>query len=253
MREMQSRFVKYLTPLLVTSLMAGIVLAVIAPLNTQHMSLAMRLIFWVGLCLAGGLGAAAAEGVLKLYRRRSGARDFGPWGVAAWQSIGATLAVSLFLIAPRLPMLPKYMALNLFYIWVIAIVISSVGALQKSGTMSEPRDDSEAGLNSRQAPLYRRLKPALRQCEIYALRSEDHYVRVITSGGDDLILMRLSDAITEVEPVVGLSPHRSWWVAEQGVKTVARKDGKTQITLNNGAVVSVSRSGAKGVKAAGWL
>ena len=65
--------------------------------------------------------------------------------------------------------------------------------------------------------------------------------------------MRLSDAIKEVAPLAGLKTHRSWWVAEQGVDAVKRKEGKTIILLKNDSRVPVSRSGQKTVKDAGWL
>lgn len=70
---------------------------------------------------------------------------------------------------------------------------------------------------------------------------------------DELILMRLSDAIAETAPLARLSPHRSWWTAENGVSRVIRKDGKLIITLKTGQSVPVSRNKAKAVKEAGWI
>ena len=49
--------------------------------------------------------------------------------------------------------------------------------------------------------------------ELYAIESEDHYLRVHTSAGQELILMRLADAVRELAGVEGLQTHRSWWVA----------------------------------------
>ena len=126
------------------------------------------------------------------------------------------------------------------------MVICSFGALQRGRQASQDKAPARPAL-------YERLKPSLRSAEIYALSAEDHYVRVITSAGDDLILMRLSDAITEAAPLIGLSPHRSWWAAEGGTAGVKRSGGKVVITLKNDAVVPVSRNGAKALRDAGWL
>ncbi len=101
--------------------------------------------------------------------------------------------------------------------------------------------------------MYERLKPSLRSAEIYALMAEDHYVRVYTSNGEDLILMRLSDAIKEVGDLKGLSVHRSWWVAEGGVKAAKKSDGKIILELHSGQVAPVSRSNQKQVKQSGWI
>ena len=42
-------------------------------------------------------------------------------------------------------------------------------------------------------------KIELRGAEIFAVEAEDHYLRLHTSRGSDLILMRLSDAVAELE------------------------------------------------------
>lgn len=100
--------------------------------------------------------------------------------------------------------------------------------------------------------LKERLPLHLQSSTIYALNVEDHYVRVITSSGEHLLLMRLSDAIAEMQPVCGLTTHRSWWVAKAGVEKI-NKIGRTQtIVLKSGGVAMVSRSGSKIIKEAGW-
>lgn len=129
------------------------------------------------------------------------------------------------------------------YVWVISITISSIGALIRS------KDASSDSLPQKRAALYERLKPKLRSADIFALAAEDHYVRVITSKGDDLILMRLSDAIKEISPIKGLATHRSWWVSEVG----AEKIKKSEILLPTGQIAPISRSGMKAVRDAGWV
>ena len=246
---MQALFKHPLMPLISTSVIAGVVLTILAPLGTGNFNIGFRLLYWVGLSIAGGVGAFVFEWGARRIRSTNALFSGRRWPTALWQSIGASLCVGLFIIPASLPMPPRYILLSLFYIWVISIVICCVGALQKG-----PDNQSRAPSSTLTRPaIFERIKPALRSADIYALTAEDHYVRVITSAGDDLILMRLSDAIKETAPLPGLSPHRSWWVAEAGAAKVSRASGKTRITLKNDTPVPVSRNGAKAVREAGWL
>lgn len=98
-----------------------------------------------------------------------------------------------------------------------------------------------------------RLPPKLKGAEIYAVESEDHYLRLHTSKGQDLILMRLADAIAELEGIEGGQVHRSWWVARAAIADAKRADGRATLTLTDGSMVPVSRTYARHLKDAGWL
>lgn len=99
---------------------------------------------------------------------------------------------------------------------------------------------------------FRRIPMALGR-DLHALQAEDHYVRVFTAAGDDLVLHRFSDAIIELEGLNGLRVHRSWWVAEDGIRDVARRDRKVFLVLKNGTEVPVSRTYMPTVREKGWL
>ena len=102
------------------------------------------------------------------------------------------------------------------------------------------------------SPFLRRI-PARLGTELLWLSAEDHYIRVTTPLGSDLILCRLSDAIAELGAEAGQRVHRSHWVARRAVDAVERKDGKTLLRLTNGETVPVSQSYVPSLKAAGWL
>ncbi len=233
---------KNLSPMLITCFLAGLVLAVLAPFGTHSFALPYRLLYWIGLCLAGGIGAGLADLIAYILKR-----EFAPWPRALLQSITATILVtSVILIMTKYAygMLNFMQTLNvLMYVWVISATISAVGAL-----MNSKKSDTKNSTSQR-AALYERLPPHLRSSEIYALAAEDHYVRIITSKGDELVLMRLSDAIKETTPLIGISPHRSYWVAEKGVKKV----GKSDLTLHTEQNIPISRNGMKLVREAGWV
>ncbi len=102
------------------------------------------------------------------------------------------------------------------------------------------------------AAFLKRLPIALGK-QLYALQAEDHYIRVYTAAGDDLVLYRFSDAMEELRGYSGMQVHRSWWVAEDALADVARHDRKVFLVLKNGVEAPVSRTYAKAVRDAGWL
>ena len=74
-----------------------------------------------------------------------------------------------------------------------------------------------------------------------SLHAEDHYVRVETVNGSELILMRLADAIQLAQPIKGVQVHRSHWVALDQVTGYDKTDGTWTVILTNGRCVPVSR------------
>ena len=97
-----------------------------------------------------------------------------------------------------------------------------------------------------------RLPPRLRGAALRAVQAEDHYLRLHTDRGSDLILMRLSDAVAELEGMEGAQTHRSWWVARDAVRDVRRGDGRATLILDGGLEAPVSRRYARALRAAGW-
>ncbi len=77
--------------------------------------------------------------------------------------------------------------------------------------------------------------------DILALESEDHYVRVHGLRGSELLLMRLRDAIAEMDGLPGEQTHRSWWVARDAVAGVHARGRACEIKLTNGERALVAR------------
>lgn len=102
------------------------------------------------------------------------------------------------------------------------------------------------------AKLLAALSPRLGR-RILALQGEDHYVRVHTPLGSELMLMRLRDAVTDLEGVEGEQVHRSWWVARDAVASCRANGRRLQLTLTNGLEVPVSREAAPRLRRAGWV
>ena len=83
--------------------------------------------------------------------------------------------------------------------------------------------------------------PAHLGVDILALEAEQHYLRVHTANGSDLILYRLSDAVRELG-VRGTQVHRSFWVAAEAITKVCGSSAAPKLLLRNGMEVPVSRS-----------
>ena len=83
------------------------------------------------------------------------------------------------------------------------------------------------------------------------LSMQDHYVQVVTTRGNSLVLLRLTDALKEVPPDAGLRIHRSHWVAHDAVLGARRENGRLLLKMADGVELPVSRSYLAEVKAAG--
>ncbi len=103
------------------------------------------------------------------------------------------------------------------------------------------------------AKFLERLPLKLRGAEVWAVEAEDHYLRLHTSKGQDLILLRLAGAVSELEGIEGAQVHRSWWVARDAIADAKRGDGRATLTLKDGAQVPVSRTYAGMLRDKGWI
>jgi hypothetical protein len=88
---------------------------------------------------------------------------------------------------------------------------------------------------------------------VICLQMEDHYVRVHTAMGSELVLMPLTQAIANLDGVEGLQVHRSWWVAKAAVTGVVEDGRNLRLTLTGGLSAPVSRARISRLRAAGWI
>jgi DNA-binding LytR/AlgR family response regulator len=141
----------------------------------------------------------------------------------------------------RLPMVaPSVMIVSAFMAGVLTFLNQTPAVTHSKPVESQPPRFLE------------RLPLKLRGGQIYAISAEDHYLRIHTSRGSDMILMRLSDAIVELDGIEGSQVHRSWWVARDALEGVERGEGKAVFTLKDGTKAPVSRTFSKALRQAGW-
>jgi LytTr DNA-binding domain len=116
-----------------------------------------------------------------------------------------------------------------------------------------PAVGDDTSQTSAPPPILMRLPPKLRGAALCAVQAEDHYVRLHTDSGSDLVLLRFADALNELRGLEGGQVHRSWWVARDAVASSRRKDGKLFLVLAGGMEVPVSRTFARALQADGWF
>jgi len=135
----------------------------------------------------------------------------------------------------------------------LASVISAAVLIPQELTAArQPVAASLKAAGSRRPAILARL-PVDRRGALLALSAEDHYVRVITTSGETLVLIRLGDAMGETGDVPGLQVHRSHWVARDAVRAVRRLGDGAVVTLETGRDVPVSRRFVPALRQAGLL
>jgi len=105
----------------------------------------------------------------------------------------------------------------------------------------------------RGAPAILRRLPQRKRGPLLRLSMADHYVGVATEHGEEMLLMRLSDAIAETAPEEGLKVHRSHWVARRAVRAVEPEGDRATLVLTSGERIPVSRTRMQVLRSAGWL
>ena len=227
----------------------GVVMAILGPFGSSERTLAERLLYWQ-ICMVGGgfIGIAIDEPV----RRR--VRHF--WGRLLLVSVGMTPFVTLLvgftnhLLSPMRLTLAN-VAQPTFQVFVVCFAVMCLRQLAWAEPVvvvapAEPPEDPAAAFR-------RRLSAKRREAALLAVEAEDHYLRVHTDAGDELITARFGDALAELAGVRGFQTHRSWWVAADAIDDVKWLRGRGEARLKCGLTIPISRSNAGPLKAAGWF
>lgn len=229
---------------------AGVVLALTGAFGTDIVPLWVRFAYWVPLILVGAVWATLCSRLIE----RVIDPDERPWlTVAALSAATAGPVVILVWLVTGLVFEGHIypLARLVYFIGPVLVVTVAISALNVFLSRSPPVQ-THAGAGGAPARFLDRLPPRLRGATLHAVQAEDHYLRLHTDRGSDLILMRLSDAVAELEGLEGARTHRGWWVARDAVRDVSRGDGRATLTLEGGIVAPVSRRYARALREAGW-
>ncbi|MFT3728488.1 MAG: LytTR family DNA-binding domain-containing protein [Terricaulis sp.] len=230
---------------------AGVFLAVSGAFTGAEVPLLTRLIYWVPVMMLGGvIGRFTSVLVARIPRATANEWVFGAL-LALVLAVPATFAIwlytSFFFHMPLTPLTLRYFS------GPVLLVSAAMTAIMMM--VARPGRVTHAPATSAPAAVrfMERLPPKLKGAVIYAVSAEDHYLRLHTSKGSDLILMRMGDAISELEGLEGAQTHRSWWVAKDAVADVRRDGDKVLLSLKGGAEAPVSRPNVRALREAGWF
>jgi hypothetical protein len=224
-------------------------MAMLGPYRTLDVPPLLRTAYWLAAAIGSGLIGIAIDAAL-------GPRIPSFWPRVAVVSLAMTPPVTLYVYAlnallldlPRrwwlLPQLGGQ-------VLVVALLIMALRGLLWRRIV-ETRTVIAPPLPEAERAFRQRLSAKRRAARLIALEAEDHYVRVHTDAGSELLLMRFSEAVEELAQAYGYRLHRSWWVAAEAIEAVRWKRGGGEARLAQGITAPVSRSCAAVLKQAGW-
>ncbi len=250
---------------------AAVVLAYLGALGTHQAPLGQRLAYWAAVILPGSVLGLMVTALVRGWGGLAGRR---------WLEIAAiALAVSvphtfLVVVASALffgieAITPGLVASFWSAVLVIALVLTAINHLAAAGEAGVPTPAAEPlppapvasppptpADDSPLPPLpeliAEKLPARLRAARLIAIEAEDHYLRIHTDAGSDLVLMRMTDACALLPETAGARVHRSWWAARAATEAVERGGGRVELRLACGLVVPVSRAMQGAIKAQGW-
>lgn len=230
----------------------GLLMGVLGPFGSEIMPTHLKYGYWLAVILGGGLIGVGLDETL-------GRRLSPTWRRVIVVSVLMTPAVSLFVLLTAHLMLGQYVDVRgymrlLSQVFVISLPIMAVHALVWRGPQVrvETRTVIEPPLPQAEAAFRRRLSAKRRAARLIAVEAHDHYLRVHTDAGEELITLRFADALAELSHAHGYQTHRSWWVAADVIEAVRWRRGQGEARLAGGVTAPVSRTHASRLKEAGW-
>jgi hypothetical protein len=223
----------------------GLLLGLIGPYGTFESMPGVRIAFWVVTCLVGYAIFRPFLIVSSWVSEATGLPQLVGGGLALMIAAAPlTYLIALYFSGFDLAGALLWQGLPGLYlqVWLIGFVINAVfcitlgraNAMQGAGGPALP-PEPQIMERSQTAMLPDRIGA------VHALKGEDHYVRVFSDAGEELVLMRLRDAILQFGADNGVQVHRSWWVANSAIGRVTRTGRTAEITLTNGIKVPVAR------------
>lgn len=235
----------------------GLLMGFLGPFGTERIPASYRYAYWMSCMVGGGLVGVAIDGLLETHL-------VSPWRRAALVSLLMTPPASLWVLTSAVVILgDRYnwrgFRMLLGQVLPIALAVMLVRALvwrprlNRIETRVETRTVVVPPTPEAEAAFRKRLSARRRAARLLAVEAHDHYLKVHTDAGEELITLRFADALAELDRVHGWRVHRSWWIAAEAVERVRWRRGTGEARLVGGLVVPVSRTYAPVLKEAGWL
>ena len=234
----------------------GLVIGLLGPFGTFALPPALRILNWIAWLLAGYAFFRPTGIVAGWLCETTGLpRAAGDLVALAVAALPVTLVIVLLTSPLDLAGALRWRGFWTMYLYILVIAVVVVVAMK---ALFRPRGDAEQPVVAADPPPP---APADRPAmdlppgfgAVRALKGEDHYVRVIGDVREEMILMRMRDAIERLGDVDGLRIHRSWWVAKDAVASIRREGRTAVVTLATGHEAPVARDAMPALRAAGWI
>lgn len=230
----------------------GLLMGFLAPFASDQAPVVGRYAHWMVVMVGGGLMAFGLDAVL--HKRMP----------VTWRRLVVVSGLMtpptalLVMISGRLlagGQVSGMIYLDLLWqVWPILLAVMAVRALiwRRAPTRVETRTVIAPPLPEAEAAFRRRLSAKRRAARLIAVEAHDHYLKVHTDAGEELITLRFADALAELAGAHGWRVHRSWWVAAEAVESARWRRGAGELRLAGGLVAPVSRTYRAVLKEAGW-
>ena len=244
LRELRSGLSK--RPVIVGVLALGVLLGISGPFDTLRIlpMAPLRIVYWVivvALTFATGNFASVLVHKAMKYRPK--------WLNILLSTCVIGIVVTIVLSVLNLIVFGIWPStwvevLNQFVIVTLISAVVEIGSFAL-GTGSQTQSENAVALMQR--------LPWEKRGPLVSLSAEDHYVRVTTTNGTKLLLIRLLDAIKEVGDTRGMQIHRSHWVALDQIQKVERSGDRGKVTMKDESSCPISRKYMPDLRAAGML
>ena len=245
----------------VAATIVGVFLGIVGPFGSYlNGSVLTRIAYWV---LSMWLGMMFYGPAIVLARPLAARSGIPLWIATAFLVMAASLPQALATSALALYFWPNLAQLSLSQLdWFMQVLVLAgpvtlgyafwTGLLSPARTPRRTPDHTAGGEPDDASGLFALLPPRL-GTDIICMAMEDHYVRVHTALGSDLLLMPMARAVEDVATIEGCRVHRSWWVARSAVLRIDGPARTMRLRLVNGMDVPVARRTVTMLRGLGWL
>lgn len=231
----------------------GLLMGFLGPFSSEEAPVVARYIYWMICMVGGGLIGSVADALLSK-------RIPGAWARAATASALMTPVVTLFVMTTEHLLMGARFGWSSYWhlLWQVLPILLAVMAVRalvwrRAPTRIETRTVIAPPLPEAEAAFRRRLSAKRRNAWLIAIEAHDHYLKVHTDAGVELLSLRFADALEELSGAHGWRIHRSWWVAADAVEDVRWRRGAGEMRLAGGLRAPVSRTYGPVLKEAGWF
>lgn len=216
--------------------------------ETSRLPFYMRYVFWAATMATGIVTTFLTLPLIATRWMPNRSVPVQLFASAILASFPVTVVLTLFSPGFDFDSSAKKWAIQFGYVLIVSVVVGVVNyPFMKwlgvfGGTEAAPAEEDLT------AAFLQRLPRRYHGAALYGVSAEDHYLRVHTDRGEELILLRFADAVRELDGSDGLQVHRSWWVMQDGVVEARSRAGKKELVLKSEQVVPVSRTYLKAAR-----